>query len=239
MDRPTTPETPSNEVKTRLSGPSPFEKDWRSPERALSDFLQTLSIDLPGVTARNLIDEFGSVSDLLAASWWQLRAVVGIRPASIIRASCHLMRAALAEPLERGPLVPRSKALIDFLHAEIGCLSHERLLALYVNSECRLLSTRTIAEGGPSGAPMNVRLILAHGLSAGASGLLLVHNHPSGDPSPSRDDLTATARLQRIAEEIDLALLDHLIIARGRVASIFEYWREAEWRHQNKDGCGS
>jgi DNA repair protein RadC len=210
-----------------------FHKDRRSPQLALTEFLESIAIPSAGVAARNLIAEFGSVSDILAASWWTLLPAVGLRTASIILASRNLMRAALFERFERRPIVPRSRELIEFLHAEIGSLKHERLLALYVDSQSHLLRIRKISDGGPTATNMNFRKIIAAGLSVGASGFLLVHNHPSGDPRPSSDDLAATHRLKRLAEEVGLHLLDHLIIARGRrVGSIFDFFKEAEWAPQ-------
>jgi len=148
------------------------------------------------------------------------------------------MRTVLSEPLRQGPIVPRSKELISFLQARIGFLKHEQLIALYVDQALRLLRIRRIAEGGFDEVVLDTRKIIACGLGAGASAFILVHNHPSGVPTPSPDDIASTGRLKRIAAEMDLHLLDHLRVARGCFGSVSDFWREATWQQsQSNDGC--
>ena len=204
--------------------------EWRSPHKVLSEYLDAIGVGDSHAAARALLNEFGTLSDLLAGSWWRLRRAVGGRLASAIRASRALMRASMAEPLRDRPIVPRPAQLVDFLQAQLGYLQHERLMALYVDSRLHLLSIQTIADGSVSHAPVDFGRIFQFGLNVGASGFLLVHNHPSGIPRPSKADLAMTSRLRGIAEQLDLHLLDHLIIARGKVGSIEDYWREARWR---------
>jgi len=139
------------------------------------------------------------------------------------------MTTALSEQLPDRPVVPRSAQMADFLRLQIGYLPHERLLALYVDERLHLLSIEKVWEGSLGAAPLDVRQIVLHGLRVGASGILLVHNHPSGNPQPSTADLQVTQRLRGIVEHLDMFLLDHLIIARDQVASIEHFWREARF----------
>jgi DNA repair protein RadC len=222
-----------NPVQLDLPGvasDAPVCAEWRAPCKVLADYLRAMDVRQPGKAARDLIDEFGSLSGLLAASTWRLRWVAGRRLANIIDASRSLMKATLLEEVEEGPIVPRSRALVDMLQFEVGFLAHERLLALYVDSGLRLIQIRHIADGGWNHQmPMDARKIIQYALEVGASGFILVHNHPSGIPRPSTDDLACTSGLRRLAAELDLHLLDHLIIARGRFGSIEDYWREVQW----------
>jgi DNA repair protein RadC len=204
--------------------------EWNSSAKALAEFFDALGVADPATTARSLLREFPTLSDLLSASWWRLRRVVGKRLARTVMASHELMKAMLEEQVIEGPVVPRSDALIDFLQAEVGFLKHERLLALYVDSKCRLMRIERIAEGSFTGAVPNQRAIIGCALAIGAAGFILVHNHPSGIPVPSIADLSLTQRLKHVAAEFDLNLLDHLIVARGRLGTIEEHWREARFR---------
>ena len=204
--------------------------ELRSPHKVLSEYLGAIGVADSNTAARALLNEFGTLSDLLAGSWWRLRRAVGARLASAIHASRALMRASLAEPLRDRPIVPRPAQLLEFLQAQLGFLQHERLMALYVDSRLHLLSIQKIADGSVGHAPVDFARIFYLGLNVGASGFLLVHNHPSGIPRPSKTDLATTSRLRGVAEQLDLHLLDHLIIARGKVASIEDFWREARWR---------
>jgi DNA repair protein RadC len=220
-------ETSTGARQPSKASPSKEHIEWRCPTTALRDYLDSLGVSEPGMVARALIGEFGSLSDLLSASWWRLRRIGGARLANTIRASRDLMRAALAEPLEDGPVVPRSKELLRFLQAQIGFSDHECLLVLYVDAQLRLIRIQRLCEGNFHEAPIDFRRVIACGISVGASGFLLVHNHPSGIPTPSRDDVLITRRLRHLAAELDLHLLDHLIVARGKFGTVEDFWREA------------
>jgi len=204
--------------------------EWNSSTKALAEFFAALGVADPASTARSLLEEFSTLSDLLSASWWRLRRVVGRRLARSVMASHGLMKAMLEEQVIEGPVVPRSQALIDFLQAEVGFLKHERLLALYVDSQCRLMRIEHIAEGSFTGALPDQRAIIGCALATGAAGFILVHNHPSGIPVPSTADLSLTQHLKHVAAEFDLNLLDHFIVARGRLGTIEEHWQEARFR---------
>ena len=156
--------------------------------------------------------------------------MVGSRLARTVMASHGLMKAMMEEKVIERPVVPRSDALIDFLQAEVGFLKHERLLALYVDSKCRLMRIERIAEGSFTGGLPDQRAIIGCALAIGAAGFILVHNHPSGIPVPSIADLSFTQRLKHVAAEFDLNLLDHFIVARGRLGTIEEHLREARFR---------
>lgn len=98
--------------------------------------------------------------------------------------------------------------------------THEWLLALYVDQELNLLGVETVARGDVSGVFVPMNKIVYRADTIHASAFILVHNHPSGNPAPSESDIKVTRRLRRMAEEMNLPLLDHLIIAGGEMTSI-------------------
>jgi DNA repair protein RadC len=199
----------------------------RKTASALARFLEAVGVADALLAADSLLREFGSLSELFAASRWRLRRIAGPRLAQVIRASRGLMRATLLEGVSSAPVMPPYRDLIDFLQLEIGFLQHERLIALYLDAGSRLLAIENVADGALGEVPLNIRKILTLGLGLEASAFLLVHNHPSGIPVPSQSDLAITAHLRQLGNEVDLRLIDHLIIARGQVGSIEDYWREA------------
>jgi DNA repair protein RadC len=211
----------------------PFEQagyvEWNSSTKALVLFLAAIGAADPGRIARTLLDEFGTLSDILAASSWRLRRVVGKRLARTIRSSHGLMKAMLRERIVDGPVVHRSQELVDLLQAKIGFLKQECLFALFVDSKGRLMRIERISDGCFNEVQIDQRSIIGCALAIGATGFVLVHNHPSGIPKPSNSDIASTERLKRLAAELDLHLLDHLIIARGKLGSIQDFWREARW----------
>lgn len=98
--------------------------------------------------------------------------------------------------------------------------THEWLLALFVDAQLHLIAVDTVGRGSVGGCQINFGRIYCQGRALGAAAFLLVHNHPSGDPTPSPDDLRATKWLRRISTELDLPLLDHLVVARGGMRSV-------------------
>jgi len=191
-----------------------------SPHQALGSFLEEIGVGQPMRVAGTLIRDFGSAGGVMSASWWRLRAIVGIRIANAITASRELMKIALTESVARGPVVSNRAEVVKLLSAHLGSLQRERVLALYVDSKLHLLRLEHISEGTVRDAPLNLTRIIHCGLDVGACGLIVVHNHPSGDPTPSASDRTVMARLGRLAADLDMYLIDALVIAGSQCVSI-------------------
>lgn len=96
----------------------------------------------------------------------------------------------------------------------------EWLLALFVDDHLNLLAVDTVARGDISGCRVPFAHILCRGHALAATGFLLVHNHPSGDPTPSDTDIQLTRRLRRASEDLDMPLLDHFVIAGDDMVSV-------------------
>lgn len=105
---------------------------------------------------------------------------------------------------------------MESLSAELS----EWLLVLFVDKELNLLAVDTVARGDISSCQVNFARIFRRGHALGAAGFLLVHNHPSGDPTPSLDDIQVTRRLASVAADLDMPLLDHLIVAGDGMTSV-------------------
>ena len=112
--------------------------------------------------------------------------------------------------------------MASWARGQLGLLSHEELWLLALDTRHRLVSVRRVAQGGGQSCGTTVKEILRVGLRAGASAFLLVHNHPSGDPTPSAEDARMTVEVSRAAEIVGMPLLDHVVVGGERHASLFE-----------------
>jgi DNA repair protein RadC len=126
------------------------------------------------------------------------------------------VRAILLGSLEfeafTGPILATSQQLIDYLRLDMANARAERFRVLFLNSQNRLLG-ETVSDGSINHAPIYPREIIRRALEIGATALILVHNHPSGDPKPSRSDIQATRRIAEAGRTFDICVHDHLIIA--------------------------
>jgi DNA repair protein RadC len=135
-----------------------------------------------------------------------------VRHLGIVR---HAMVHALRTEAFARPALGDSQALIDYLTMDMALLPTERLRVLFLNTSNRLLFDETLAEGSVSEAPVYPREIMRRALEVGATALILVHNHPSGDPTPSRGDIEATRRIADAGRALDICIHDHVIVARS------------------------
>lgn len=197
---------------------------WPSPHQLLGRFLEEIGVTQPLRIAGALIRDFGSVGGVMSASWWSLRRSVGRRVANAIEASRDLMQTALTESVARGPVISDRREVVKLLQAHLGSLRRERVVALYLNANLELLRIERISDGSATNCPIDLVKIIHCGLDVGACGFLLVHNHPSGDPTPSRTDQRVIGRLSRLAAELDMHVIDALVIAGGECVSILNNW---------------
>jgi DNA repair protein RadC len=130
------------------------------------------------------------------------------------------MRLALRRELRERPLVDSFAALEDYLAASLRGLTYERITALLLDVKNGLIAEVVLGDGTVNHCPLHPRMVVEQALLHGASALILVHNHPSGDPTPSRADVEQTARLATALATIDVALHDHVIVGRDRLLSM-------------------
>ncbi|HEV2816489.1 MAG TPA: DNA repair protein RadC [Allosphingosinicella sp.] len=169
-----------------------------------------------GDWADSLVDEFGSLAAVLAAEPNALARTVGdagaVRQLRAVRAA--MLQALKTEALS-GPVFSNSEVLIDYLFADMAHLPAERLRVLFLNAKNRLLRDELMGEGSISEMSIYPREIMRRALETGATALILAHNHPSGDPQPSKVDIDATWRVAEAGRPFDIRIHDHVIIARS------------------------
>lgn len=130
------------------------------------------------------------------------------------------MQHALKESVALHPVLSSSAALQDYLRLKLAGEQVEQLRGLFLNSRNELLKDVMLARGTISAVPLSPREIVRCGLDLGATALILLHNHPSGDPTPSKLDIEASQRVARAAALFDIHLHDHLIIGAASCTSL-------------------
>lgn len=165
--------------------------------------------------AEQLLCRLGGLQGLLHANLEQLAGVsgVGTGKAARIAAALELGRRASAQPLPRGGRLSSSEDVYRAFGPLLSHVRHEELWAIALDVRQRILSRILLARGGLSACPVSAADVFRPLIQSGASATILVHNHPSGAPDPSADDLLLTERLAQAGELLGIALLDHVIVA--------------------------
>lgn len=201
-----------------------------SSEEALSDY-ELLELILFAVIprmdtkplAKHLLDEFdGSFSALLAAPRERLKKIAGVGDAladhlAVLRAIVH--RSSKQEAIVRETLSSWN-ALVDYCTKKMANEINEQFRVLFLDRKNKLLKDEVQGRGTVDHAPVYTREVVKRALDLGASAIILVHNHPSGDPTPSSADVEMTKEIVTAARLLDIAVHDHLIIGKGRHSSL-------------------
>lgn len=166
--------------------------------------------------AGSLMAHFGSLRAAIVASpQEQLLAAKDRRVVAHLGAIRQTMHWTLRTEVETRPILGSSQALRDYLRLAQAFDRHEYVRIFYLNSRNRLLREECLDRGTPDQSIASPRQIIVRGLELGATGIIICHNHPSGDPAPSMADKAITRRIAVAAQAVDLRLLDHLIVAEG------------------------
>jgi DNA repair protein RadC len=171
--------------------------------------------------ARRLIDRFVDFNGVISASPARLAETEGVGDAVI----CELkIIEAAAQRLARGRVMRRQvisswDALVDYCHTIMAHRETEHFRVLYLDKKNALIADEEQARGTVDHVPVYPREVVKRALELNASALILVHNHPSGDPTPSDADILLTGQIGSAAEALGLVLQDHLIIGKSREQS--------------------
>lgn len=164
--------------------------------------------------AKALLKEFGSLAKLLGADPDALRRVDGLSEGAI--AALKIVQAAnlrmLKGELADRPLLSSWDALLDYLRADMGGQEIERVRVLYLNARNMLIRDELASEGSIDQSAIYVREVVKRALELGASAIILVHNHPSGSPEPSRQDIAITREIAAAAGKLGIVLHDHIVV---------------------------
>jgi DNA repair protein RadC len=188
----------------------------------LIEYLLTLTIPRVDTKplAKRLLHDFGGIGPLLGASADSLRRE-GLTDPTI--AAFKIAEAAalrlLETRIEEKPVLSSWDALGDYLHAAMAHKRVEEVRILFLNAKNMLLANEALWQGSVDEASVHVREVIARAIALGATALIIVHNHPSGDPTPSSQDIRLTRDLVEAGRHMKVTVHDHVIVgAQGRTS---------------------
>lgn len=172
--------------------------------------------------AKRLISHFGGFSALLTADPESIAKQKDMGETST--AALKIVQVAalrlLSEPVREQPILSSWQSLLDYLRADMAHLTIERVRVLYLNSKNMLMRDEVASEGSIDQSAIYTREIVRRAMDLGAAAIILVHNHPSGDSSPSRQDINMTRDIADAAKRFGISVHDHLIIGKDGFSSM-------------------
>jgi DNA repair protein RadC len=166
--------------------------------------------------AKKLLARFGSFAGVLTADPAQLAAVEGVGPVAIatLKTIQAAARRLAREQARTAPVLAGWQAVLDYCRIAMAHEPIEQVRLLFLDRKNHLIGDEVVQRGTIDHTPLYPREVVKRALEVGATALVLVHNHPTGDPTPSKADIDMTRTLARAAEGVGISLHDHLVIGR-------------------------
>lgn len=224
----------SKKVSTDKYGPSGHRHRLRqrfdnSGRSALADYelLELLlTYVMPRIDtkplAKALLHQFGSLLAIVQQPRERLVKVdgVGVKSALFIKLIHAFLTRCMETAVEDHSSISGPEDIFAYMRLHLGALLHECLYALYLDNANRVIHHTEVSAGTTDRTPIYPREVFKPALTFNATGLILVHNHPDGLPAPSEQDLELTDKIEDLANELDVHLIDHLIVTRVQAYSI-------------------
>ncbi|MET1754594.1 DNA repair protein RadC [Novosphingobium sp. RD2P27] len=166
--------------------------------------------------ARTLLDRFGSLAGVLTADARTLAAHPGMgeATAAALKVVTLAARRLARQRVREAPVIGSWQSLIDYLTIDMAHLTRERVRVLYLNARNMLILDEHVGDGSIDEAAIHPREVIRRALDLGATALILVHNHPSGNAQPSRADIEITNRIAEVGRLLGVTVHDHIVIGR-------------------------
>ncbi|MEM7493820.1 MAG: DNA repair protein RadC [Pseudomonadota bacterium] len=204
-------------AKLLKRGPDALE-DYELLETLLFAFIPRRDVK---PIAKALLQRFGSLSAIFAADPKDLIQTKGIGETvtAYLKATQEIGFRAAQETIKSKPIISSWTALLSYVRSQLQHESREQFRVLFLDKKNQLLADELMGQGTVDHAPVYPREIAKRALELHASALILVHNHPSGDPTPSRADIDMTREIIDALAPLDILVHDHLIAAKQGVTS--------------------
>lgn len=172
--------------------------------------------------SQRLLAEQGGLAGLLKLDVTELAQVRGIGPAKAtkIKAALEMGRRLAATSTDERPRIESPEDVVRIVGVEMSALDQEQLRVLLLDTQHGVLATRTVYQGSANQAIVRVGELFRDAIRHAAVAVVLVHNHPSGDPTPSSADISMTAEVVEAGKLLDITVIDHIIIGHGRHSSL-------------------
>jgi DNA repair protein RadC len=171
--------------------------------------------------AKSLIARFGSFGEVISAPWARLAEVDGLGDAAITEfkvieaAACRIAHGEV----RRRPVLSSWNAVLDYCRTAMAFAEKEQFRILFLDKRNQVIADEVQQSGTVDHTPVYPREVVKRSLELSATAVILVHNHPSGDPTPSRADIDMTKQISDVAKTLGIAVHDHIIVARDGYAS--------------------
>jgi DNA repair protein RadC len=174
--------------------------------------------------AQRLLSTFGNLSGLAQANVAELTAARGLGPAKAaqLKAALELGRRLLVESPDQRPQVRSPADAASLLMSEMSLLEQEHLRVMLLDTKNRVLGSPTVYVGSLNTSLIRVGELFREAIRTNSASVIVAHNHPSGDPTPSPEDVAVTRQIAEAGKLLDIDVLDHLIIGRQRFVSLKE-----------------
>jgi len=174
--------------------------------------------------ARELLTQFGSLTQLFAASEADFCSVHGMGPAKFVQfqAIKEMSLRGLKEELQRGDALNSPRAVREYLQLLLGGRQQEVFLVLFLDTQHRVIASEELFHGTLSQTSVYPREVVKRALAHNAAAVILAHNHPSGVAEPSQSDRLLTDALKQALSLVDVRVLDHFVVAVGQTLSFAE-----------------
>ena len=185
-----------------------------------------LNTGLPGESvlevSQRILRDHGGLAGLVRLDIVELAAIRGIGPAKAakLRSAFELAGRIAALAPDQRPKIATPDDVINLIGVEMAALGQEQLRIVLLDTKHQVLAIRTVYQGSVNGAPVRPAEIFREAIRHNAVAMVIVHNHPSGDPTPSGADVAVTRELVSAGELLGIDVLDHLVIGQGRHASL-------------------
>jgi DNA repair protein RadC len=174
--------------------------------------------------AKELLRIFGSFGEVIAAAEGRLREIDGVGDAVI--AELKIVQAAtqrlLRDEVKRREVLSSSSSVLDYCRSTMAFADREEFRILFLDRRNKLIADEVQQKGTIDHAPVYPREVVRRALELSATAIILVHNHPSGDPTPSRADIQMTQAIVEVAKPLGIAVHDHIVVGRDGHASFRE-----------------
>ncbi|SPP66397.1 RadC family protein [Nitrospira lenta] len=211
------PETERPRERLLAKGP-----EILSDAQLLAILLRTGRRDSSAVqVAMELLHRVGGLASLARSGIEELCTIPGIGPAKVaqLKAALELGKRAMAIPLSTGTKISSSSDVFRHFHALVRDLKHEIFKVILLDAKNTVMKEVTVSEGSLTLSIVHPREVFALAVRESAAGVIFLHNHPSGDPTPSPEDRRLTDRLVAAGEVLGIRVLDHMVIGDGRYVS--------------------
>lgn len=205
-----------------------FGADELSTAQLMAIILRTGSREKSALElARELLTQFNGVKEIEAASLAEFSKIKGIGSVKLaqLKAAFELGRRLMSSEAHAGsgrPSFRKSKDVFDYYRPKFYGLKKERFLCVMLDTKNRIFRETIVSEGTLTSSLVHPREVFRSAIKEASASVLFLHNHPSGDTTPSREDITITERLVQTGKIVGIEVLDHIIISDSGYLSLFE-----------------